>query len=241
MRNPGRTWSKIGGMALAGVLMTALASAAALTPEQQCLVGRTKAWNKYLGCQSKVISTYYAEGGVSSDLSPDFLKCVVKLDKSWNKLGELLVEECQPTRFLDLGTVVQDRLTGLLWEKKTEDASIHDKDNAYGYGTDGFQIPNGSAFTVFLDTLNDNPACFEGLCDWRVPTFGELQTIRLTECENAPCVSAIFAPAVGVHLTSTLDQSINFAVFTIHFGGLDIDENDPDQLYSVRAVRGGLL
>jgi hypothetical protein len=228
-------------MAMAGLLLAEVASAATLTPDQQCLLGRAKAWSKYLACQSKVMSRYYAAGGVSSDLSPDFLKCVVKLDKSWSRLSELLTGECQASRFVDLGQVIQDRLTGLLWEKKTDDSSIHDKDNAYAYAENGFQVPNGSAFTVFLDNLNNGPGCFQGLCDWRVPTFGELQTIRLTECDSSPCVSANFVPTFGAYLTSTLDESINFAVFTIHFGGLDIDENDTDQPYSLRAVRGGLL
>ncbi len=80
----------------------------------------------------------------------------------------------------DLGNgVVKDQRTGLFWEKKSDDGSIHDKDNSYTWsvGIAPFQsTASGTAFTVFLATLN-TPPCFAGHCDWRLPTVKELGTI----------------------------------------------------------------
>ena len=52
------------------------------------------------------------------------------------------------------GLTVADHDTGLLWEKKTDDSTLHDKDNAYNWST-GTNNPDGTAFTVFLASLND--------------------------------------------------------------------------------------
>jgi hypothetical protein len=52
--------------------------------------------------------------------------------------------------------------TGLQWEQKTDDGSVHDKDNTYTWSCDPASgcvstplgPPNGTAFTAFLGTLN---------------------------------------------------------------------------------------
>jgi len=57
-------------------------------------------------------------------------------------------------RWVDQGNgTVYDRVTELTWEKKTDDSSIHDKDNTYTWSA-GFSAPDGTAFTTFLSTLN---------------------------------------------------------------------------------------
>jgi len=67
---------------------------------------------------------------------------------------------------------VKDQRTGLWWEKKSDDGSIHDKDDAYTWTSDT-KMADGTAFTVFLAALN-TPPCFAGHCDWRLPTSFEL-------------------------------------------------------------------
>ena len=83
--------------------------------------------------------------------------------------------------FTDLGNgVVKDRRTGLYWEKKSDDGSIHDKDNFYSWSISLpllFQTFTGSVVSNFLANLN-TPPCFGGFCDWRLPTLTELMTIQ---------------------------------------------------------------
>ena len=78
----------------------------------------------------------------------------------------------------DLGNgVIKDQRTGLFWEKKSDDGSIHDKDNTYTWSAgDPWNSFDGTAATVFLATLNTAP-CFGGFCDWRLPTITELTTL----------------------------------------------------------------
>jgi len=74
------------------------------------------------------------------------------------------------SRFCDNGDgTVTDNQTGLMWEKKSDDGTIHDKDNTYTWSTGTPWSPNGTAFTTFLVTLN-TPPCFAGHCDWRLPS-----------------------------------------------------------------------
>ena len=63
-------------------------------------------------------------------------------------------------------TMVRDNVTGLIWEVKTDDHSIHDKDNKYHWS---------GAQTVFIAELNAHN--FGGYTDWRLPSIQELYSI----------------------------------------------------------------
>jgi hypothetical protein len=63
------------------------------------------------------------------------------------------------------GTVT-DNQTGLMWEKKSDDGSLHDKDDLYSWS---------NAFTVFIAGLNT--ASFAGHNDWRLPNRFELESL----------------------------------------------------------------
>ena len=63
-------------------------------------------------------------------------------------------------------SMVKDNVTGLMWEMKTDDGSIHDKDNTYNWG---------DAQSVFIAKLNATN--YGGFSDWRLPTFKELSSI----------------------------------------------------------------
>jgi hypothetical protein len=86
---------------------------------------------------------------------------------------------------------VSDLTTGLMWEKKTGkidrhkiDGGVHDVNRVFSWSASG-RKPDGTAFTVFLATLNrglsSNGAnvtnCFANHCDWRLPSFTELRGI----------------------------------------------------------------
>ena len=77
------------------------------------------------------------------------------------------------------GTIT-DNNTCLVWEKKSDDGSIHDQHNVYTW--DG-------AFDTHVATLN--ATTFAGYNDWRVPSVKELQSI-LNYGMNFPSVSSEF-------------------------------------------------
>ncbi|ETR68536.1 MAG: hypothetical protein OMM_04508 [Candidatus Magnetoglobus multicellularis str. Araruama] len=79
--------------------------------------------------------------------------------------------------------MVRDNNSGLIWEVKTDDGSIHDKDNTYTWydsnpetnggneGSDG----NGTDTEDFINALNDSR--YGGYNDWRLPSMYELARI----------------------------------------------------------------
>ncbi len=71
---------------------------------------------------------------------------------------------------------VRDNETGLIWEIKTDDGGIHDKDNTYrwgGIGTEGTSgISYGDWDSLVTGSRNEN-LC--GYSDWRVPVIEELR------------------------------------------------------------------
>ncbi|MDW7771501.1 MAG: DUF1566 domain-containing protein [Desulfobulbaceae bacterium] len=77
--------------------------------------------------------------------------------------------------------MVLDSATGLIWEVKTTDGSIHDMQA--GYDWEG-------AHDVFLARLNTMK--FGGFSDWRLPTTEELRTLRVDGGE--PNINRDFFP-----------------------------------------------
>ncbi len=79
--------------------------------------------------------------------------------------------------------MVRDEVTGLIWENKTDDGSIHDKDNTYTWYDNNSATNGGYAGTPGdgTDTMDFiralNTANYGGFSDWRMPTEKELQSI----------------------------------------------------------------
>jgi hypothetical protein len=176
------------------VLTLALASAAgaAPTPEEQCQAAKLNALRKRSVC---------SEGERRKEVlgkTPNAAKCEEKFATAITKADEnAAATSC---RWLDNadGTAT-DLNSGLQWELKTDDGSVHDKDNFYSWNTAfGTTPPDGTAFTVFLGTLNGGVSsdgttttgCFAGHCDWRLPTVGELRSILAQyPCTMSPCTT----------------------------------------------------
>jgi hypothetical protein len=77
------------------------------------------------------------------------------------------------------GTITDQR-TGLMWEKFSNDGSIHDRDNNYTWT---------NAFTVKVGGLNSD--AFAGHTDWRVPNVNELNSL-VDFGQSEPAINAIF-------------------------------------------------
>lgn len=130
--------------------------------------------------------------------------------------------------------MVRDNVTGLIWEVKTDDGSVHDKDNTYNWQ---------NAQDVFIAQLNAEK--FGGYSDWRLPTLEDLHSI---------VDFSIHYPGPGInteYFPNTMDNdywsSYSFAADTdkawfVDFGGGWVarcyyGKNHHSNF--VRAVRGG--
>jgi hypothetical protein len=160
---------------------------------------------------------------------------------------------CAQARFVDNGDgTVTDNQTGLVWERKTDDDSVHDKDNTYTWSATG-TAPDGQAFVDFLGTLNacveaggyppaDLSGGFAGHCDWRLPSIVELQTIvdtSVTGCgSGAPCIDPIFGPTINYNYwtATSFGDNVAFAWFA-DFDVGQVEEGAKSGAFSVRAVR----
>src|SRR3972149_8256178 len=160
------------------------------------------------------------------------------------------------------GTFTDDN-TGFMWEKKDNESGIHDKDTTYTW-TDtcvGFDVvelsdPDGTLFTMFLDTLNttcdgagvtdcvDDSVCGVGVCgfagyqDWRIPNVKELQSIVDYSVFN-PSSSVPGLTRTAYYFSATTVAFNTPFAWVVSFGGDGVNigiRNQGGNLY-VRAVR----
>ena len=120
--------------------------------------------------------------------------------------------------------MVKDNVTGLIWEVKTNDDSIHDMDNAYDFY---------DAKTDLVNQLNNEN--FGGFSNWRLPTVKELYSLIYDMGKmQFRYISYTYFPYVNVHgkyISSTSNLYVTYDNAHFWFGGYE------DTFY-VRAVRG---
>ena len=224
------------------------------TAEEKCQERLAKEWGKFQKCVENVIGNVYG-GDTYGYYFKAFWACRHTYFRKWTGFqskSSLQGSSCIGSRFTDNGDgTVSDKLTGLVWEKKTDDGSVHDKDNLYTWSTGSPWAESGTAFTGFLSTLNSSG--FAGSSGWRIPTLAELESITsdfpcsgtpggsTCQCLAAPCI-AFADPNTGLatYPTSTTEATNPSTVWQIFTADGDVYTSSKSSTRIYRAVRGGL-
>ena len=138
---------------------------------------------------------------------------------------------------------VRDNVTGLVWEGKTDDGGIHDRDNTYRWGgTTALGTGYGTYYPdwdTLVDGSNSQRLC--GFSDWRVPTRAELQGLVHYGRINPTIDTDYFpnTPASYFWSASPSGDSSSYA-WGVHFrNGLAYGYYPRSGNYHVRLVRSG--
>ncbi|CAN2047069.1 Caspase [Candidatus Magnetomoraceae bacterium gMMP-1] len=127
--------------------------------------------------------------------------------------------------------MVRDNVTGLIWEVKTNDGSVHDKDKKYSWH---------DAKNEFIADLNhDN---FGGFSDWRLPTREELRSIvDYSIPYPGSTINTKYFPNTmsEFYWSSSSYASSNGYAWGVDFNGGNDYSNGKSSSYYVRAVRFG--
>ena len=191
------------GLIVAGtVLLAAAGPAWSALGTETCLAKKLQAWGNLRKCETA--ENAKALRGKVADLG----KCQGRFYEKLAQLDHQATAAGIKCRYGANGDgTVTDYDTGLQWEQKADDGSVHDIDNYYCWSASVPQNerPDGSLFTVFLAALNDcgtnDPKIvgypgFAGHCDWRVPSLTELEGIIDPD-----------APGCSTLTTQCLDQT----------------------------------
>jgi hypothetical protein len=131
--------------------------------------------------------------------------------------------------------MVRDDVTGLIWEVKTDDGSMHDKDDTYTWQ---------DAQDVFIANLNSQQ--YGGNDDWRLPMVKELFSILNRNSCN-PTIDVNYFPNTANQVPShpnhywssqtVIPYPDNAWIVVFSHGSVNENYNKAEEYY-VRAVRG---
>ena len=236
--------------ALAVAAAASAIPAAAQTEAQTCERSVLRATATYWSC------LFRARGDAAvSAAPPNIQPCLERIWRKRRALFRKYGRACPQNlwlgggqRFVDRGETVLDQATGLEWEKKRgldgkpDPADPRDGDNVYSWtAARAGKAADGTVFTSYLPGLNKPGACFAQHCDWRLPTFAELQSILVSTepCVAKPCIDPIFGPtATGIYWSG--EESAYHPVrawYVFFLSGLKTTA-PKDASHHVRAVRG---
>jgi hypothetical protein len=176
--------------------------------------------------------TYFHGQDATYTINP---RSYTKLDEDGYELSDLATD----------WAIVRDNVTGLMWELKSDDGSVHDRDNKYTWydsnpetnGGDEGTPGDGTDTEDFIDTLNAEK--FGGFSDWRLPTLKELSSIVNLGNINPAINKEYFAHShSSYYYTSTSDAETPANVWCIYFGHAQDYIVSKSNAYYVRAVRG---
>lgn len=145
---------------------------------------------------------------------------------------------------------VRDNVTGLVWEVKTDDDTVHDKDNTYTWyntdssnnGGDAGDANGGLNTQAMVSVLNASGA--RGWCggsDWRLPNRQELRSIANLSRTN-PAIDTDYFPNTqsgGFYWSSSPGAGSSSGAWGVYFYDGDYYFGHKNFSYYVRLVRGG--
>jgi hypothetical protein len=132
--------------------------------------------------------------------------------------------------------MVRDDVTGLVWEVKTDDGSIHDKDDKYVLRK--AQESDLDARLDFIKRLNDEQFGGQSQWPWRLPTIKELHTLANKGNYNPAISAAYFPNTIGTAYWADTDHTAN-GVDDAWYDDSGYDNyHDKSNSCHVRAVRG---
>jgi len=125
--------------------------------------------------------------------------------------------------------MIKDNVTGLIWEVKTDDDSVHDKYNRYSWQ---------DAQDVFISELNNKN--FGGNSDWRLPNIFELTSITNLS-KIVPAINEQYFKNYmsDFYWSSTTNANYTGNAWGVHFHYGNDFNNSKSSAYYVRAVRSG--
>jgi len=161
-----------------------------------------------------------------------------------------------PLSYTDNGDgPITDNNTGLMWEKKSDDDGLHDKDSAYSWNPGPAWNPGPGSIWEWIAQVNaEGSRGFAGHADWRIPNVRELQSIVNYQISYpAPMVSAAFnggcVPGCTVLTCSCTVAPLYWSSTTyvygsglawgVSFSGGSVNIGNKLNGNPVRAVRGG--
>jgi hypothetical protein len=119
--------------------------------------------------------------------------------------------------------MIQDNITGLIWEYQTDDNSIHDKNKTYVWN---------DAQAIFIKSLNENN--FGGMNRWRLPSILELVSIKNLYYDS-PVIDPIFNSTSSFYWSS-VSASNTDGIWGVNFLNGIVNYSSEDLLKSVCAV-----
>ena len=236
---------------LAALLLPGWAAAAGLndTGITQCADGSSN----NVACNNASFPRQDAETG--RDAQPGLSKAgagpagfdFTKLDSSGNPLADSAPSwDC-----------VRDNVTGLIWEIKTDDGGLRDKDWTYtwynpdpntnggsagstGGATCGGFLSNQCNTQAYAAAVNALTPKLCGFNDWRMPTREELRTIVNSSTFNPAIATGYFPWTVSNWYWSASPWALSTGdAWIVNFNDGSFKADNKGYFFAVRLVRGG--
>jgi hypothetical protein len=146
----------------------------------------------------------------------------------------------------DTWSCVKDKVTGRVWEVKTNDGGIHDFKNVYrwgGKGADQYGNQFYNDWNALLNASNGGALC--GYRDWRLPTRKELESI-IDFGATQPAIDEDYFPwtihysgGSRYYWTTSVFAGDEGDAWSIYFWDGSSHEAGRSSSLAVRLVRGG--